>query len=70
MTDIYVHDSESRPYGINLNALNRSKVNAFIHEEDLITGTEESLYAMGIRKDCNSHAESIAFINWFIKNYA
>lgn len=70
MTDIFVHDATARPYGINLNALNRAKVNAFIHEEDLVTGNEESLYAMGIRKDCNSHAESIAFLNWFIKNYA
>ena len=70
MTDIHVHDETIRPYGINLNGLNRSKVNAFVQESDIITGNEESLYAMGIRADSQSHAEAIAFLNWFIKNYA
>lgn len=70
MTDIHVHDETIRPYGINLNGLNSAKVNAFIHEVDIVTGNEESLYAMGVRKECQSHAESVAFLNWFIKNYA
>ena len=70
MTDIYVHDETIRPYGINLNALDRSKVSTFVHEEDIVTGSEECPYAMGVRKDCSSYAESVAFLNWFIKNYA
>lgn len=70
MTDSYVHDETERPYGIKLNALNRTKVNTFVYETEIFTGNEDSPYAMGIRKESQSHAESIAFLNWFIKNYA
>lgn len=66
----HVHDSEIRNFGINLNALDLSKVNTLVYEDDLVTGLEPSNYALGVIKDSESHAEAICFINWFIKNYA
>ncbi len=68
--DYHYNDTEIRPYGIDLNALNKSKVNALVYDYEVMTDLENCNYAMGIRKDCGSYSESIAFMNWFLKNYA
>lgn len=69
-TDEYIHDAEVKNYGINLNALNLSKVNTFVCDNDLLVGLEPCNYAIGILKDSGSYSEAICFINWFVKNYS
>ena len=58
-------------FGIDLNTLNLSKTTKLINDGILsATQFQECNYVLGIRRDSNSHADAISFINWFVDTYS
>lgn len=66
------NNGEQSNFGINLNKLDVSKTSKLISDELLLAGevAKECKYVVGIKRDSQSHAEAICFLNWFVKQYS